>query len=524
MPSDIFKEILKEKLKILAQLPFLTIKFILSEVRELFKNFLKKLRFSIAFKFTVRYVMSLANILIFLSFAILFSLTAFLGKTAEDNMNKSLNMISWFLEDSGEIPENNIDKLSSVENITITLFDIDKKVLYTTEKKPSTAGFYDKNNSKFLTELNPDFFMIRDNPVTINNSQKVSFEDVKNFSKVSLILSKKIRASTPSGVYFIQITDNLVKEYSITWLVMKILIEITSFFIITTILSGARWSKKLLRPVDIMTKTAKNITINALDTRLNISGSQDELKDLAVTINNMLDRLQQSVEQQNEFVSDASHELRTPISVIQGYVNLLDRWGKNDHAVLEEAITAIKTESENMKELIEKLLFLARSDKNTQKVEKTDFYINELIDEVVKETRLIDNNHEIKLENNDTVLINADRKLLKEALRIFIDNSIKYTPSGGSIKVSCTSEKNNILLVVEDTGIGISKEELPYIFNRFYRADKSRTKDTGGTGLGLAIAKWIVFKHKGGIEVQSKLQEGTKITITLPAALNKSGK
>ncbi len=513
-------KIFKAKLKILMQLPILTMNFILSEIKNLCESFLKKLRFSIAFKFTARYVFYLANILIFLSFTILFSLTAFLGKTAEDQMNKSFNIISYFLEESTVIPSKHIDKLSALENLSITLFDKDKKVLYITERNTSAAGFYDKNNSHFLTDLNPDFLMIRDKLTTINNSQKVSFEDIKNILKISLILNKKI--TTSSDVYFIQITDNLSNEYSITWFVMKILLGVTAFFIITTMLSGARWSKKLLRPVDIMTKTVKNITINALDTRLNISGSQDELKDLAVTFNNMLDRLKQSVEQQNQFVSDASHELRTPVSVIQGYVNLLDRWGKNDKAILEEAITAIKTESENMKELIEKLLFLARSDKNTQKVEKADFHVNELIDEIVKETRLIDSSHEIISENNQIININADRQLLKEALRIFIDNSIKYTPAGGSIKISCTAQKNNLVLTVEDTGLGISKEELPYIFNRFYRADKSRAKDTGGTGLGLAIAKWIIFRHKGAIEVQSKLNEGTKITITLP--LNKSGK
>jgi signal transduction histidine kinase len=240
-----------------------------------------------------------------------------------------------------------------------------------------------------------------------------------------------------------------------------------------------------------------------LGTRLDVSGSKNELKDLAKTFNNMLDRIQSAYEKQNQFVSDASHELRTPISVIQGYANLLDRWGKSDSQVLEESITAIKTESESMKELIEKLLFLARGDKDTQKLEKEDFYINELIDEIIKETALIDNIHEVTSMRNEKLLINADRSLLKEAFRIFVDNSVKYTPEGGKIKLECSPEKNSTIITIEDTGIGISEKDLPHIFDRFYRADKSRTKETGGTGLGMAIAKWIILRHEGTIKVLS---------------------
>jgi len=285
--------------------------------------------------------------------------------------------------------------------------------------------------------------------------------------------------------------------------------------LINTVITGWKAGKRVLRPVANMSKTVKNITVNALDTRINVSGSQDELKDLANTFNSMLDRIQQSYDQQNQFVSDASHELRTPIAVIQGYANLLDRWGKNDKEVLEESITAIKSEAENMKGLIEQLLFLARGDKNTQKVEKTDFYIDELIDEIVRETKLIDETHEILNEINEKVKVNADRSLLKEALRIFVDNSIKYTAHGGYVKINSYEEGGSIVISIEDDGAGISKEDLPHIFDRFYRADKSRTKESGGTGLGLAIAKWIIMKHRGAIEVESKIGEGTKIIIKL---------
>lgn len=322
-------------------------------------------------------------------------------------------------------------------------------------------------------------------------------------------------AADGSKVYisFIQNTVE-VSPYIGIILAITIISDIVLLLILIPI--GGRVSKKLLLPVKKMNETIENISAQDLNTRLNVSGSKDELKDLAKTFNDMLDRLQRTYEAQNQFVSDASHELRTPIAVIQGYANLLDRWGKEDKEVLDEAIGAIKSEAEAMKTLVEQLLFLARSDKHTQKVEMVDFKVNELIGEVIKETKLIAPNHEILNMHNEEISINGDRSLLKEALRVFIDNSIKYTEEQGTIKINSYVKGKKLVLEVEDTGAGISKEDLPFIFDRFYRADKSRTKESGGTGLGLSIAKWIIIKHKGKIEVQSKLGHGTKITILLP--------
>lgn len=322
-------------------------------------------------------------------------------------------------------------------------------------------------------------------------------------------------AADGSKVYisFIQNTVE-VSPYIGIILAITIISDIVLLLILIPI--GGRVSKKLLLPVKKMNETIENISAQDLNTRLNVSGSKDELKDLAKTFNDMLDRLQRTYEAQNQFVSDASHELRTPIAVIQGYANLLDRWGKEDKEVLDEAIGAIKSEAEAMKTLVEQLLFLARSDKHTQKVEMVDFKVNELIGEVIKETKLIAPNHEILNMHNEEISINGDRSLLKEALRVFIDNSIKYTEEQGTIKINSHVKGKKLVLEVEDTGAGISKEDLPFIFDRFYRADKSRTKESGGTGLGLSIAKWIIIKHKGKIEVQSKLGHGTKITILLP--------
>lgn len=289
--------------------------------------------------------------------------------------------------------------------------------------------------------------------------------------------------------------------------------------IMAIILIGSKVSRKLLSPVLLMTETVREISINKLDKRLDVSGSKDELKDLAQTFNDMLDRIGKSVEQQNRFVSDASHELRTPIAVIQGYASLLARWGKDDRQVLEEAISAIQSEADSMKHLVEKLLFLAREDNKTLKIEKQEFLLNEVVNEILRETGLIDKNHTIASAKNEEIRLWADQKLIKEAIRIIMDNSIKYTPPGGKITLNSYRKKDKAVISIEDTGKGIAKEDLPHIFDRFYRADKSRTKESGGTGLGLAIAKLIIDNHQGRIDVWSELGAGTIVRIEIPLNL-----
>ncbi|MGB4372936.1 MAG: HAMP domain-containing sensor histidine kinase, partial [Halanaerobiales bacterium] len=251
--------------------------------------------------------------------------------------------------------------------------------------------------------------------------------------------------------------------------------------------------------------------------RLEISGPEDELTELTRTFNSMLDRLEKAFQGQRQFVSDASHELRTPISVIQGYANLLDRWGKEEVAVRDEAIEAIKKEAANMKTLVESLLFLARGDGNKISINKSQFYLDELIEEVVQETLLITDKLKVSTTGLEKMLINADRELIKQMLRIFIDNGIKYTPAGGELRIGLAREDNWALLTVEDTGIGIPEEALPHIFERFYRVDKSRSEKKGA-GLGLAIARWIIEKHHGQVEIFSSPGHGTRVLVRLPFA------
>lgn len=455
-------------------------------IKKLYSNINKRLRFSITFKTTTIYTLIFSSLLFTFSLIVLVFFSFNRLYEAKNHVENSSALIEYYLKEYPDTKENIIKRYSEAENLTISIFDDKKKLSF------STGNNYDIS---LLDSLDSPFIKPINNELYLYINKKISIDGVTNY---------------------IQLNKNPFGELNPLIVLAIILILNYIISILITIRIGSKTIKRMLRPIDNITFTAKSITAKDLHTRLDVVDSHDELKDLAETINSMLDGIETAYEQQNRFVSDASHELRTPISVIQGYANLLSRWGKDDKQVLEESVNAIKNESENMKGLVEKLLFLARADKNTQRLEKEQFYMNELIDEIVKDTKLITTDHSIINITNDSVMFFADKKLIKQCLRIFIDNSIKYTPVGGSISINSSVLQNRIIIIIEDTGEGISKEDLPNIFDRFYRCDKARSRQSGGTGLGLSIAKWIVGSHNGSIEVESSLNKGTKIIITFP--------
>ncbi len=275
-------------------------------------------------------------------------------------------------------------------------------------------------------------------------------------------------------------------------------------------------SNRLIGPIKNMTEITKTITVNNINTRLDVKGTQDELKELSQTFNEMMDRIEGGYKTQQQFVSDASHELRTPIAVIKGYVNMLDRWGKNDKAILEESIEAIKNETDNMQDLIEKLLFIARSDKSTLNFTKEDFRISTVLNEIEKETKMLDTKHKLYFKFYDDVTLYGDKMRIKQAVRILVENAMKYTPAGEYIMVSGFIEDEYYVIKIQDTGVGIQKDDLDKIFDRLYRAEESRSKQVSGHGLGLSIAKIIVLGHKGKIKVKSTPGKGSEFSLMFP--------
>ncbi len=312
------------------------------------------------------------------------------------------------------------------------------------------------------------------------------------------------------------------------------------FSLLRGLFFGARTVREQLLPLNELAKKAEQLSSIAFDeskfqrledaiSNVNPGSGEEhldigdkELKGLELAVNNLIDRMRESYRQQSRFVSDASHELRTPISVIQGYVNMLDRWGKEDETVLAEGIEAIKHESEHMSSLVEQLLFLARSDSGRHQLVSEKVSLNELIEEVYEESVMIDPDHVYTFQEPATwdqgqVFILGDPTMLKQTMRILADNARKYTKKNDEIMFAVGVQGGESFFSVQDTGIGMIEQDISHIFERFYRSDEVRNGSIGGSGLGLSIAKWIVDKHRGHFEILSREGLGTRIIVWLPS-------
>lgn len=249
-----------------------------------------------------------------------------------------------------------------------------------------------------------------------------------------------------------------------------------------------------------------------------------DLASIEVALNRLLRQMQEAKLQQMRFVNDASHELRTPIAVIQGYVNMLDRWGKDDPDVLAESIASLKAESEHMQELVEQLLFLARGDAGRTVLRRAHTNLAALVSEVCEESQMIDTEHTYRLASDAALASDprcdapVDVALVKQALRVIVQNAAKYSDAGTTVTFGITPDAgaDTIDISVEDEGIGMNQESAAHAFERFYRADNARDAGAQGSGLGLAIAKWIVDSHGGVIGVTSVEGVGSRFTIRLP--------
>ena len=275
--------------------------------------------------------------------------------------------------------------------------------------------------------------------------------------------------------------------------------------------------------------------VNGTEENVKIETQDKDLQGIENALNGLLSRMKESQMQQTRFVSDASHELRTPIAVVQGYVNMLDRWGKEDPAVLNESIEALKHESQYMKDLVEQLLFLARGDSGRNNLKLVDIDLKDIVREVFEESMMIDADHEYRFvvqgvdctgedeEGSELILsaaphmmIKGDVSMIKQSMRIFVQNASKYTAKGNAITLGVARNNGFVSYMVQDEGTGIGAEDIKHIFERFYRSDKARNGKTGGSGLGLSIAKWIVDAHEGRVDVVSRTDLGTRFTVSFP--------
>lgn len=279
-------------------------------------------------------------------------------------------------------------------------------------------------------------------------------------------------------------------------------------------IGGLFLARQVLSPLEKMNQAMTELTARDLHRRLPLRGNGDELDRLGENFNRMLERLEQSFDQQKQFVADASHELRSPLMVIQGHADILKRWGADDPNIVRDSAQTMGDEVQMMTRLVENLLTLAREE---LVLTITPLNLSDLILESTTGLPYLQHHH-IEYDIVPNVMVVGDVLYLRQVLRILMENAGKYVSPGGRIKVSLvvqTQEKKAVIMV-EDDGPGIPPEALDSIFKRFYRVDKARSRQVPGHGLGLSIAKRIVEKHEGEIWANNVNPHGAKFTIELP--------
>jgi heavy metal sensor kinase len=329
--------------------------------------------------------------------------------------------------------------------------------------------------------------------------------------------SKRIEAN--GKTYTIQVAAPMDEAFEALDRFRLLLLFAAPLLLIAASAGGYWLSSRALSPVDEISRTAQRISIENLADRLPVSPTGDQLQRLAETLNAMFARLEAAVRRITQFTADASHELRAPVSLIRTTAEVAVQ--RDDRTAQEyfEALQEILEESERTSQVVDSLMLLARADSGKKMLECAEADACAIVHEAVEQGEKLAHNHGLEFAAslpNKPVAVKADSHALRRALLILIDNAVKYTPKGGSVRVNLEAIKNFAIVSVSDTGIGIAKSDLPHIFDRFWRADKARSREHGGAGLGLSIAKWIIETHWGSIDVESEPGKGSTFRVRLP--------
>ncbi len=297
--------------------------------------------------------------------------------------------------------------------------------------------------------------------------------------------------------------------------------EFLPLLVLLASLLGYWLSGRALAPVNRIIASAEGIGVLNLHRRLEVPRAKDELRRLTETLNAMLSRIELSVQRITQFTADASHDLRTPLALIRTNAELALR-RKRTEAEYREAFRRILDSSEETTQLIEHLLTLARADAGAAQLKYEFLPLTQIVERVCQQARVLAFAKGLTFtvewpDEENSPFVYGDASALERLFMTVLDNAVKYTPTGGSIDVRIRTENAHAIIEIEDTGMGIAESEVPKIFDRFYRADHARSREIRGSGLGLSIARWIAEMHKGMIEVQSRLGEGSIFRISIPA-------
>ncbi|MCM3238977.1 HAMP domain-containing histidine kinase [Heyndrickxia oleronia] len=397
-----------------------------------------------------------------------------------ESMNESLNIIP-------------------TEELLRAYVPVDGMVRVVTQDKKALSPVT-SSTEKELSKLKKTFYLGE-------KSKKITFHN-KTYAFISIPI-----IWTDEHVVNLQVVRSIQPSIAILHVLRMVLIIITIIAMVPVILSSRFLSRFITRPVTSMIETMTEIRKSGQFKRIQVNHkSKDELVEMGDTFNHMIDLLEANFVKQEQFVSNASHELNTPLTIIESYASLLKRRGQVEPDIFRESVEAIHSEAVQMKELIEQLLLLAKHNEKWN-IKKSEVNVAELVQHSVKSFKKA-YHREIQVIQEGEYLIHTDEQKLRQLLFIILDNARKY--SDQMIKVYIGSKQQKCVIQISDQGVGISKEDLTKVFDRFYRVDKARTRSQGGTGLGLSIAKEIANVLGATLDLESEEKKGTTVTIALP--------
>ncbi|MCK5680934.1 HAMP domain-containing protein [bacterium] len=326
---------------------------------------------------------------------------------------------------------------------------------------------------------------------------------------------KRFNQNKVHGVVQVGTSLEFVRE-SMRNLVVVFLVLVPSL-LFAAALVGFFLAGKAFKPIREIARTTRHITVNNLDERITVPAARDDIGELASTINGMLDRLSLSFQKTTQFTADASHELRTPLTIMQGELEIALRGERSVEEYIETLGSSLE-EVERMSKIVNDLLLLSKSDMGHEVTRRDPVDLVTLLDSLLPHFKILAEAQQIELSSSlvevDTVF--GDQLRLRQLLVNLLTNAIRYTAAGGKVDLTLRNIDSGVEIAVADTGIGIPAEDIPRIFDRFYRADKARSRQYGGSGLGLSIVKSIVNAHEGSITVDSVVGDGSVFKVTLP--------
>ncbi|ANK37311.1 MULTISPECIES: HAMP domain-containing sensor histidine kinase [Staphylococcus] len=397
----------------------------------------------------------------------------------------------------------NLFETKQIEDITpldlnASLGNFQKVILYNDDgnklmetSNDNTIGYTpnfatkDANQASIKNHHNTEYLTI---------TQRIDSQSFKGYSVI--VHSLEDYNTLVNSLYFIALIFGIIATF---------ITAIVSYF----------FSSQITKPLILMSNKMQQIRRDGFQEKVELNTNYEETDNLIVTFNEMMFQLEESFNQQRQFVEDASHELRTPLQIIQGHLNLIQRWGKKDAAILEESLDISLEEMMRITKLVEELLLLTKDNNNSRDGEIENVDINQEITSRIKSLKQLHQDYKFEFEAFPKPLnIKINRYQLEQILIIFIDNAMKYDQHNKHIHIQTNLRNKQISIEITDHGVGIPKEDIEFIFDRFYRVDKSRSRKLGGNGLGLSIAKKIIELNHGTIQVESEIGKYTTFKIT----------